>query len=205
MFVARLLNAFFPPICSACGEKTESANGLCADCFSRLQFIHDQLKGRASAVVYNEKSRELLLALKYGDRADIAPLMARLMVSAGKDVLDGADVLIPVPLHWRRLFVRKYNQAAILADEVSKISRIPSDAFILKRWKATPKQGAKFDRFENVKGAFSLNPKKNISGKVVIVVDDVITTGATLSSCAAVLYHSGAKEVRFLTFAKVVD
>ena len=125
MFLDVLLNAFFPPVCPVCSKSIETPGALCGDCFSRLQFIHAHQPGKASAVVYDDTSKRLILALKYADKTELAPLLARMMVNAGGKVLDGADVLTCVPLHWKRLLARKYNQAAVLASAVSKICALP--------------------------------------------------------------------------------
>ncbi|MBR1777004.1 MAG: ComF family protein [Alphaproteobacteria bacterium] len=202
MFWDFVLNAFFPPVCPVCSTRVEVQGSLCPDCFARLEFVSDNSKEHASAVVYNETSRQLILALKYGDRLDLAPLLARLMYNAGSGVFEKADVITCVPLHWKRILARKYNQAAVLAAELSKLSGVCSDPNILKRIRSTPKQGSRRERFENVRGAFVLNPDITIQGKTVVLIDDVVTTGATANSCAGVLIRGGAKEVRLLTFAR---
>lgn len=201
MFIRTLLNLFFPPVCPVCSKRI-GERGLCPECFSRLDFVRDNTPDRASAVVYDETSRKLLMMLKYGGRTDLALLMARLMHGAGKDVLSDADLLTGVPLHWKRMLSRKYNQAAVLATELSKLSGVPVNPELLKRVKATPKQGTRKERLENVRGAFSFNPAFPVRGKRIVLIDDVLTTGATLRSCAGVLLKNGAKEVRFLTFAR---
>ena len=205
MFFDILLNAFFPPVCPVCAKRIEMPGALCAECFSRLQFIHAHQPGKASAVVYDDTSKRLILALKYGDKTELAPLLARMMVNAGGKVLDGADVLTCVPLHWKRLLARKYNQAAVLAAAVSKICAVPSDPLVLKRIKATPKQGTRRERFENVKDAFAFNPGRSVRGKTVVLIDDVVTTGATADACARLLLKNGAREARLLTVGKAVE
>lgn len=205
MFLNALLNAFFPPICPVCAKRIETPGGLCGDCFSGLQFVCADLPGKASAVVYDEISKQLILALKYGDKTELAPLLARMMVNAGGKILDGADVLTCVPLHWKRLLVRKYNQAAVLAHAISEICAVPSDPRLLKRVKSTPKQGTRKERFDNVADAFEFNASRSVRGKVVVIIDDVVTTGATADACARVLLKNGAAEVRLLTFAKAVE
>ena len=127
-----------------------------------------------------------------------------MMFNAGGDVLNGADVLTGVPVHRRRLLSRKYNQADLLAFSLTKLCGVPTDPMLLLRVKSTPKQGTRRERFENVRNAFVLNPQRDVAGKTVVVVDDVVTTGATADACARVLSKAGAKEVRLLTFAKAV-
>ena len=204
MFLSAVLNAFFPPTCPICAKRIETAGLLCADCFSGLQFIHAHCDGKASAVVYDEVSKQLILSLKYADRTEISMLLARMMVNAGKDILEQSDLLTCVPLHWTRMMVRKYNQAAVLAEAVSKICDIPSNPLLLKRIKATAKQSSRSERFANVREAFSFNAKYNIKDKTIVLIDDVVTTGATTNECARVLLKNGAKEVRLLTFAKAI-
>ncbi len=206
MFFDTLLNAFFPPVCPVCAKRVIVSGALCADCFSRLQFLSGTFaEGRAAAVVYDDVSKKLILGLKYGDRTELAGLMARLMVNASGGVLDGADVLTGVPVHWKRLLVRKYNQADLLAFAVTRLCGVPTDPMLIRRVKSTPKQGTRRDRFENVRDAFAADPEHPVKGKVVVLIDDVVTTGATAESCGRVLIKSGAKEVRLLTFAKAVE
>ena len=129
------LNAFFPPVCPICHSRTEAPGGLCPDCFARLEFVRDNTADRGSAVIYDETSRQLILALKYGDRLDLVPLLARLMYNAGRDILQNADLLTGVPLHWKRMLSRKYNQSVVLAAELSKISGVFLNPELLKRIK----------------------------------------------------------------------
>lgn len=202
MIFDSLLNIFFPPVCPVCSKKIEANGCLCPDCFSNLHFVVDNSSARSSAVVYNEISKQLILSFKYGDRLDLTPLLSRLMYNSGAAVLQGADVLTCVPLHWKRMLVRKYNQSALLAKGLSELSGVPSNPFLLKRVKSTKKQGTRKERFENVKNAFELNSGFSVLEKTVVLIDDVFTTGATARACANVLEKGGAKEVRLLTFAK---
>ena len=204
MFFSSLLNLMFPPCCPVCGKPTAQAGALCPDCYAGLKFCPASEKRRASAVLYGDVSKDVVLKLKYADAPELADMMGGMMVRAGGPVLDGADVLVPVPLHPVRLFSRKYNQAALLGQAVSKKTGIPCDPFVLKRIKKTAKQDTREQRFKNVKKAFAAVPSHSVSGKTVVVVDDVVTTGATFFSCAATLMAAGAREVRLLTFAKAV-
>ena len=202
MFSDFILRAFFPSVCPVCSARVSDAGSLCPNCFSRLDFVSDNSEKQIAAVVYNETSKHLIMGLKYGDRLDLAPLLARLMYNAGNDLLRKADLLTCVPLHWKRMLSRKYNQAAVLSAELSKLSGIPSNPELLKRVKATPKQGTRKERFENVKNAFAMNSKDEIQGKTIILIDDVLTTEATARSCVEILKKNGAKDVGVLTFAK---
>jgi len=161
---------------------------------------------RARAVfLYTENSRSLITRLKHSDRTDYAPALAVWMVRAGKDVLDGADLLVPVPLHKRRLIWRTYNQSALLTRHIHKLTGIPARYDILKRVKATPSQGrlSAGARRKNVAGAFFVRLPAAIANRRVVIVDDVLTTGATLNACARVLLDSGAKQVDALVAGRV--
>lgn len=195
------------PVCDACGQPQESDLGevaLCAACQARPPSWH---RARA-ALIYDEASRRPVLDLKRAARRDGLSVMASWMVQAGGDLLEDADILIPVPLHYLRLVSRGYNQAGWLASAVAKRSGVPVRVDILKRVKATPSQGGKSRRARarNVAGAFAVPERKRgaIDGKCVLLVDDVLTTGATLRGCARILRRAGAREVNVLTLARVV-
>ena len=204
MFFSSLMNLLFPPLCPVCKSPTAQSGGLCPSCFAKLKPCLSSEKRRASAVVYDETSKLLVLRLKYADAPELSEMMGKMMAEAGGSVLTGADLLVPVPIHPRRLFSRKYNQAALLGRAVSKTCGVPCDPFALKRIKKTAKQETRAQRFKNVDKAFAAVPSHSVRGKTVVVVDDVVTTGATFFSCAATLMAAGAKEVRLLTFARAV-
>jgi len=130
------------------------------------------------------------------------------MFRVGQDILSKTDLLIPVPLHWTRLFMRQYNQATLLSNQISHLTTIPTRTGLIKRHRSTPKQGYqnRKERIANVRGAFIVpfDKKPLIKGKSLTLVDDVFTTGATLTECARVLLKEGAKEVRVLTLARVI-
>jgi ComF family protein len=161
-----------------------------------------------SAVAYQEGSRPLILKFKQGDGTYLAPGLANLMLRAGQDILSHTDLLIPVPLHWKRLFMRQYNQATLLSSQLSRLTKIPTCTNILKRHRSTPKQGrqSRKERYANVRGAFTipLGMESFLEGKRLTLIDDVYTTGATLTECARILLNGGAKEVRVLTLARVI-
>jgi ComF family protein len=148
------------------------------------------------------------LKLKQGDGTYLAPGLSKLMVRVGQDILAKTDILIPVPLHWKRLFLRQYNQAALLSNHITDQTSVPTITGLIKRHRSTPKQGRqnRKERAANVRGAFTvpLEKKPLIKGKCLTLVDDVFTTGATLTECARVLLNEGAKEVRVLTLARVI-
>jgi ComF family protein len=224
-----------PPLCPACREPVEGA-GLCASCWSSLSFIaapycerlgipfafeagqgllsmeaisDPPAYGRARAAVrYDEVARTLVHGLKYGDRLDLAPMMGRWMANAGRALLADADALVPVPLHWRRQWWRRFNQSALLAEVIGKVSGRMVAHRALKRVKATPQQVGldKTARAQNVQGAFRVPPERrgDVAGRKLILVDDVLTSGATLDACARALLRGGAASVDVLVFARVV-
>jgi len=150
----------------------------------------------------------LVLSFKYGDRLDLAPMMGRWMARAGRELLQDADALLPVPLHWRRLWARRFNQAAALAGAISDISGVPVRHDVVARVRATPQQVglSKTERADNVQGAFRVpaGQKANIAGRRLVLVDDVLTSGATVDTCARALLRAGAAHVDVLVFARVV-
>src|SRR3954451_15989361 len=224
-----------PPLCAACREAVGSS-GLCAACWAKLSFIAPPYCERLgipfpfdpgpgvlsmeaiadppayrrarAAVRFDDVARTLVHALKYGDRLDLAPMMGRWMATAGRPLTAEADVIIPVPLHWRRYWARRFNQSALLAEAIAKASQVPLVLGALKRVKATPQQVglSQSARALNVQGAFRVSPsgKAAVAGRRLILVDDVITTGATVDACARALLRAGAAEINVLTFARVV-
>jgi ComF family protein len=131
------------------------------------------------------------------------------MARAGSELLADADVVVPVPLHWRRMWARRFNQSATLAKLLAELHAVPVGHAALKRVKATPQQVglSKSERAANVQGAFRVDPagKAEITRRHVVLVDDVLTSGATVDACARALLRAGARQVDVLTFARVVD
>jgi ComF family protein len=232
----RSLDVALPRLCPSCRDLVTD-NGLCPSCWSKLAFIsapycprlgipfaYDPGPGilsmqaiadppayqRARAAVrYDDVARALVSAFKYGDRLDLAPLLGGWMARAGAELFEGADALVPVPLHWRRLWTRRFNQSAALAGAVSKISGVPVAHGLLRRAKATPQQVglSRAERATNVQGAFRVASaaKAAVAGRRLILVDDVLTSGATSDACARALLRAGAAQVDVLTLARVVD
>lgn len=230
------LDAALPQLCPSCREPLGDGAGLCAQCWSKLSpiekpycarlgipFVYDPGPGLLSmeamanppayeraraAVRYDEIARSLVLAFKFGDRMDLAPMMGRWMARAGHELLPGADALVPVPLHWRRLWSRRFNQAAALSKAISATSGVPVLFDTLRRVRATPQQIglSKTQRADNVQGAFRVpvDRKATIHGRRVILIDDVLTSGATVDTCARALLKAGARQVDVLVFARVV-
>jgi ComF family protein len=165
---------------------------------------------RARATVrFDEISRALVHSLKYGDRLDLAPMMGHWMSHAGREILAEADALVPVPLHWGRQWARRFNQSAILAAAISAESRVPIAAGVLKRIKATAQQVGltRTERASNVQGAFKV-PEENkalVANRRFVLVDDVLTSGATVEGCSRALNRAGAANVDVLIFARVAD
>lgn len=161
-----------------------------------------------AAVRYDDVARTLVHALKYQDRTDLAPTMGRWMARAGKELLGDADVLVPVPLHWQRGWSRRYNQSAALAKVISRQSGVRM-ASALRRIRATEQQIglSRAQRASNVQGAFKVadERKADIQGRRVILIDDVLTSGATVTACARALLRAKAAQVDVLVFARVVD
>ena len=159
-------------------------------------------------MVYDEGSRAALLGFKHRDQTHAAMPFARWMVRAGAEILADADLLVPVPLHRWRLFRRRYNQAGMLALAIGRLTGIAVAADALARIRATPSQGGldRSARAHNVRGAFVVRPTRSarIRGRRTVVIDDVMTTGATVQECARVLRRGGAESVDVLTLARVV-
>jgi ComF family protein len=161
-----------------------------------------------AAVVYDDVARALAQRFKYSDRLDLATMMGRWMARAGRELLIDADALVPVPLHWRRFWTRRFNQSAALAAAINKIRDVPILHNVLKRVRATAQQVglSKTQRADNVQGAFKVpnERKADIAGRRLVLIDDVLTSGATVDSCARVLLRAGAAHVDVLVFARVV-
>ncbi len=161
-----------------------------------------------SAFVYNDISLSIISQLKYGDRPELARFCARLMASSCSNFLQGEAILFPVPLHWSRQWRRHYNQASELAYELSKITSLEFETMLAKRIKRTKRQVGlnSSERKKNVAGAFMAAPNalELSKGKRIIIVDDVITTGATLNSLAKALRKVGIKKIDVISFARVV-
>jgi ComF family protein len=230
------LDLALPRLCAACRAPVEG-QGLCPTCWSKLSFIsrpycerlgipfvYDPGPGilsmeaiadppaynRARAAVrFDEVSRALVHALKYGDRLDLAPMMGRWLGHAGRELLADADALVPVPLHWRRNWARRFNQSAMLAAAISATSGVPIAAGALKRVKSTVQQVglSRSERAANVQGAFRVPPERKsaVVGRRLVLVDDVLTSGATAEGCARALLRAGAANVDVLVFARVAD
>jgi ComF family protein len=234
---ARLaLDIALPTLCVACREPVDG-EGVCASCWSKLSFIAppycprlgipfvydpgpDLLSMEAianppayararAAVRYDDVARTLVHALKYQDRTDLAPAMGRWMVQAGRELLGEADVLVPVPLHWRRGWSRRYNQSGALARVIERQAGVKLASEALRRVRPTLQQIglSRSQRASNVQGAFKVAGDRgaDIQGRRVVLIDDVLTSGATTDACARALLRAKAAQVDVLVFARVVD
>jgi ComF family protein len=248
------LDLLLPPTCVLCSEPVDAPGLMCGACFGELNTIGEPCCGccgapfelawhaaegnlcqrcldvpppyhRARAALnYDKASRRLVLPFKHGDRTEFAVILARLMARAGAKLLLEADILVPVPLHRHRLFVRRYNQAALLAQALGRMTpgrmtlggatlgrgggpRVVVDA--LARRRVTESLGGKSvaERREEVAGAFSVRPHRmnEVEGRRVLLIDDVMTSGATVAACTECLLEAGASAVDVLVAVRVQD
>ena len=198
------------PCCACCGAPFELAwhdaeGGLCQTCADSPPPF-----GRARAALrYDKAARRLVLPFKHGDRIELAGLLARRMARAGRALLRDAEILVPVPLHRRRLFARRYNQAALLADALGRLSGREACLDALTRARSTRSLGRKSaaERREEVAGAFAVRPSRaaGLAGRRVLLIDDVMTSGATARACAECLLAAGVASVDALVAVRVPD
>lgn len=195
------------PLCDRCGAPFEHDGGLPTLCGGCLTDEPAFDRARA-AVAYDDASKPLILSFKHGDRTDLAPMFGVWLARAGAALLDDNAMIVPVPLHWRRVLARRYNQAALLAHALGRTSDRPVAPGALVRTRPTrPQKDLSRDgRRRNLAGAISpsANAGELLGGRTVIIVDDVYTTGATLSACARAARAAGASSVAALTLARVV-
>src|SRR5580698_1359084 len=223
------LDIALPTLCVACREPVEG-EGVCAECWAKLSFIAppfcprlgipfvydpgpDMLSMEAianppayararAAVRYDDVARTLVHALKYQDRTDLASAMGRWMARAGRELLADADALVPVPLHWRRGWSRRYNQSGALARVIERQTGVRLASEALQRVRPTQQQIglSRSQRATNVQGAFKVAPdrKSLIQGRRVVLIDDVLTSSATVDACARALLRAKAASVAVL-------
>jgi ComF family protein len=234
-----VLDLLLPPHCPTCATLVSHHGSFCARCFSALTFITDPLctgcglpfasrafagslhlcptcldhpppwREARAALLYNDAARALILPLKHADRQENAAVLAAQMARIGQTLLARADLLIPVPLHRSRLWLRGFNQAALLAQTLSRRARKPCAPAALRRIRPTPSLGAlsAAKRAEVMDGAITIRPsqKRQIAGRSILLIDDVMTSGATASACTRVLLDEGAAHIDVLVAARVPD
>lgn len=197
------------PWCSSCGlvfayaaMPGQESETLCPACIARPP---DYDRARAP-LLYDDATRPLVLAFKHGGQRDMIGQFGRWMAMAAGEVCDEADLILPVALHWRRRLSRRFNQSALLAEALARETGLPVLCDCLLRSKATPSQAGRNAkaRRRNMVGAFRISGGQRVQGKTVILVDDVFTTGATVSACARKLKRAGAARVHVVTLCRVV-
>lgn len=230
------LHLVYPPQCLNCGALVTSDFGLCGACWRQTPFITGLVcdlcgtplpgkdsgkvehcddcltiarpwsRGRA-VMLYRDNGRSLVLALKHGDRQDLVRPMAGWMMRAAAPILEPGMILAPVPLHWLRLFRRRYNQSALLTTALAGLSALDHCPDLLIRRRRTPSQEGRGrdDRFRNMADAIAVHPRRAhlAEGRHVLIVDDVMTSGATLAAAAEACVAGGASAVSVLVMARV--
>lgn len=201
------------PLCATCGRPFPDASGAdhtCGACLSRPPAF---TQARAWACYPRQESeehplRQAIQKFKYGRKVSLGKPLGRLLAQDCRPLLEQwkVDLIVPVPLHPRRLRWRGFNQSVLLARQVSRICGVPVDPFLLSRNVETPPQTqlSEPERRRNVRGAFSVNPEPSLENRSVLLLDDVYTSGATVNECSRCLKRAGAKAVYVLTLARAV-
>ncbi len=231
------LDFLFPPLCVSCGTRISEPYALCSECWREVSFVDGTVCMRCglpfeidpgentvcaacyaapcvfdcarSILRYDEASKRLILGFKHGDRLERAPALIGWLGRIGRAIVEDADFVVPVPLHRSRLWHRRYNQSAILAQGIARSFGKIYAPLLLSRVRRTASQGSMPSataRRRNVAGAFKVSERGRceIRGKSVLLLDDVYTTGATLNACASVLRRAGVGPINVLTLARVV-
>ena len=230
------VHAVFPPECISCGAGVDTDFGLCAACWGETPFITGAAcdlcgtplpgaspeeglrcdecmvtarpwgKGRA-VLVYAGNGRKLVLALKHGDRAEIARAAGAWMARAAAPLITDNSVIVPVPLHWWRLFRRRFNQSALLAQALANQTQSFLAPDALQRIRSTGSQDGlgRDERFANLRDAIQPHPKRGhiLAGRDVLLVDDVMTSGATFAAATRAAFDAGAENVHVIALARV--
>ena len=230
------LHLIYPPQCISCRDLVEDDNALCGNCWRDTPFIaglvcdkcgvslpgentdeailcddcmtiaRPWLRGRA-ALIYKDNGRKLVLALKHGDRLDLATPAGSWLAKAASPLIKPNMLVAPVPLHWMRLLKRRYNQSALLASALCKSASLAFCPDLLVRNKRTRSLDGlgRDDRFQMLADSIKANPRRRhrLAGRTILLVDDVMTSGATLAACCEACLSAGAKEVSIVTLARV--
>jgi ComF family protein len=234
MSLQRAIAAIYPPQCITCDALVSTDFGLCPDCWRDTPFIsglvcckcgtpvagegHDVIcddclhiarpwaAGRA-ALMYRDNARKMILALKHGDRMELARPAGLWLKQAAQPLLQPGTVVVPVPLHWWRLIRRKYNQSALLSAALSRAAGLEHrpDALLRRHSTGSQEGRTRDERFANLAGAFTVHPRRRarIEGRPVLIVDDVMTSGATFAAAAEACLAAGAASVTVVSLARV--
>lgn len=235
--LAPVLNLLFPPTCLSCPQPVAQHGGLCPTCWDGIRFIsaphcaccgypfeyalaHTSQCGRclttpppytaARAVLhYDERSRRLITQLKYADQGHLAPTYGAWLANAGHALISQSQLIIPVPLHYRRFLQRRYNQSSLLAYALARHCSLPVLPDGLTRTRHTQPQASlnRREREKNVRNAFAVTPRHAaaIEGRSILLIDDVMTTAATIHACTRALLKGGAQRVQVLTLARKIS
>ena len=236
MELQKVLKVLFPGQCVSCGALVEDAHALCGQCWAKTPFIDgvvcDQCglplmgepgggrplcddcmaqprawdRGRAT-LIYEGRARNMVLALKHGDRPDIARTAGRWMASQAVRLAPADAIIVPVPLHWTRLIKRRFNQAALLARSIAEITgqEVLPDGLVRRRRTRTQESRSREARIRNVAGSMIVHPGRAhlLEGRPVLVIDDVFTSGATFTEATGALHAAGVASVSVLALARV--
>jgi ComF family protein len=226
------IRLLYPDQCVSCGALVDGPHGLCPACWADTPFVRglacdacgqpllgDRSDGMAicdacldmprpwdrgrAALLYEGTARRMILRLKHGDRTDLARPAARWLADAGREILEDGDLLVPVPVHWTRLFSRRYNQAAELARALAALTGLEFAPDALARTRKTPVQDGLgvAERFANTEAA--IRATRPLAARNVVLIDDVMTSGATLTAATNACHAAGAARVSVLVLARV--
>lgn len=230
------LHVIWPPQCISCGAPVTTDFGLCGPCWRQTPFVAGLVcdlcgtplpgeetgkavhcddcltiarpwtQGRA-AMLYKDNGRQIVLSLKHGDRLDLARPAARWLAKVAEPMLLPGTLVAPVPLHWRRLLMRRFNQSALLSKGLARLAGLDHCPDLLQRRHATPSQEGRSrdERFANLAGTLAVHSRHGgrVKDRPVLLVDDVMTSGATLAAAAEACLAAGATRVSVVVLARV--